>query len=382
MKILAITNSISRNAGGVPGAVRDLFQNKNFSNDIINVVSYIDEYSDEDSTLWNKVDLQLYQPGFFLYNSKLRADVLGNDADVFHVEGIWRYPHLLMKPWKTQQKKPLVCSPHGMLDPYIIQEQGWAKRMLASMVFDKHLRSVDCMHALCHKEYEDIRAYGLQNPIAIIPNGVDLPDKNILYNKSDDKKHLVFISRIHKKKGIDLLIKAIGILKNEHKDVIGKWTVDLYGWDHENFLDEMKALISDLRLEKEIVFKGPVFGEDKQKALSTADAFILPSHGEGLPISVLEAWSWELPVVMTDKCNIPEGFENKAAIEITDDVESITKGILQLMNMSEENRIRMGKNGYNLVCREFTWDSAAKKMRELYQWLMGETSKPSFVITK
>lgn len=381
MKILAITNSISRNAGGVPAAVKDLFQNKNFENDSVQIVSYHDGRSEEDAQLWNKVDINLYKPRLFLYNSKLRNDILNSKADIFHVEGIWRYPHLLMKPWRTKQGKPLVCSPHGMLDPYIIQEQGWLKRIFASMIFDKHLRSANCIHALCHKEYEDIRAYGLQNPIAIIPNGVDIPEK-IMYKKDDDKKHLVFLSRIHKKKGIDLLIKAIGVLKNEHKDVVNTWTIDVYGWDHENYLDEMKTLISDLHLEKEIIFKGPVFGEDKQKALATADAFILPSHGEGLPISVLEAWSWELPVIMTDKCNIPEGFEAKAAIEITDDVESTAKGVLQLMTMSDENRIRMGKNGYDLVCREFTWDSVAIKMRELYQWLMGETNKPSFVMMK
>lgn len=94
----------------------------------------------------------------------MKRYMIATNADILHMEALWRYPHILMGIWSKYHTAPIICSPHGMLDPYIISTQGKIKRIISHLFFQKGLESVNCYHALCQKELEDIRAYGLNNP--------------------------------------------------------------------------------------------------------------------------------------------------------------------------------------------------------------------------
>lgn len=379
MKVLIFTYSITRMAGGVFDAVRDLFTNRVFEKLNIKIYSYFDDYVKEDLSSWHNIPINLFKAYPMLFSHKVKSFLLKEDVDIFHMEALWRYPQLLMVTWKKHKKAPIVCTPHGMLDPYIIKNQGMVKRLVSNLFFQKSLEAVDCYHALCQKELEDIRAYGLKQPVAIIPNGINLPDPDLKFEKTDNKKHLLYLGRLHKKKGVDLLLKALATMNKEKNGLLDNWQIDLVGWDHEGCKAELEKIVSDNRLEDKVVFHGGLFGKDKQSMYANADGYILPSHGEGLPMTVLEAWSWKLPVVMTPECHIPEGYDADAAIKINDDVESVEDGLKTFLGMSDEERQSMGMRGYDLVRENFTWDVSAKKMIEVYEWLLGNHEKPDFV---
>ena len=379
MKILIFTYSVTRTAGGVFDAVRDLFTSSVFSDQKLKIFSYESAYLKEDVPSWKGLPMLLFKAGPFLYAKGLKKYFLKDNADILHMEALWRYPQLLMSVWKRHKKAPIVCSPHGMLDPYIIRSQGKLKRLFSTLFFQKSLESVDCYHALCQKEYEDIRKYGLKQPVAIIPNGINMPDPNLKFEKSDSKRHLLYLGRLHKKKGVDLLIKAVAAIKKVNADLLNNWQIDLVGWDHENCKVELEKIVAENHLENIVVFHGGLFGKDKQRMYATADGYILPSHGEGLPMTVLEAWSWKLPVIMTPECHLQEGYEASAAIRINDNVESVKEGIIKFLRMTSEERSSMGQRGYDLVSKNFTWDASAKKMIMVYEWLLGKSGKPDFV---
>ena len=122
-----------------------------------------------------------------------------------------------------------------------------------------------------------------------------------------------------------------------------------------------------------------IFDREKETALCNADAFILPSHSEGLPMTVLEAWSYSLPVLMTEYCNIPEGFKHNAAIKINPNAKSIAEGLTKLYNLSDNELKLYGTNGYNLVINKFQWPQIAIETMELYKYLLGKSTKPTFV---
>jgi glycosyltransferase involved in cell wall biosynthesis len=129
-----------------------------------------------------------------------------------------------------------------------------------------------------------------------------------------------------------------------------------------------------------VIFTGPAFGDTKDALLRRADAFILPSFSEGLPMSVLEAWSYRLPVLMTVHCNIPEGFAADAAIRIGTDPESIAEGMRLLFQSPTSDLRSLGSNGRSLVERQFTWPQVAAQMKEVYEWVLGGGPRPSHVV--
>ena len=137
--------------------------------------------------------------------------------------------------------------------------------------------------------------------------------------------------------------------------------------------------VSDRDLKEDVCFSGPLYGDAKKAALQNADAFILPSHSEGMPMSVLEAWSYKLPVLMTPECNIPEGFEKNAALRIDPQCESIASGLKTLFEMNDSERQQIGENGYNLVKEKFTWGKISQEMIKVYKWILNRTEKPACV---
>jgi poly(glycerol-phosphate) alpha-glucosyltransferase len=120
----------------------------------------------------------------------------------------------------------------------------------------------------------------------------------------------------------------------------------------------------------DVVFFGPAFGEEKEALLRSAESFILPSFSEGLPMSVLEACSYGLPVVMTPECNLPEGFASGAALEILNSARGF-EGVRTLIEMTDQERAAMGMKGRRLVEEKFTWPKVAAQMRRLYEEVLG-----------
>jgi poly(glycerol-phosphate) alpha-glucosyltransferase len=127
-------------------------------------------------------------------------------------------------------------------------------------------------------------------------------------------------------------------------------------------------------------FLGPQFGPAKAACYRNCEAFILPSFSEGLPMAVLEAWSYGKPVLMTSECNLAEGFAAHAALSIEPNVRSIAAGLRALFEMSPTDRERMGQRGVALVRNQFSWPTIADDMRAVYAWIADGGPKPACVI--
>lgn len=124
---------------------------------------------------------------------------------------------------------------------------------------------------------------------------------------------------------------------------------------------------------------GPVFDDAKKACFQNADAFVLPSFSEGLPMSILEAWSYLLPVLMTAECNIPEGFQAGAAVEVRPEVGSVADGLRSFLSLSAAERKNMGLRGRSLVEAKFSWPQIAGQMLEVYKWVLGQGPQPDCV---
>jgi poly(glycerol-phosphate) alpha-glucosyltransferase len=133
----------------------------------------------------------------------------------------------------------------------------------------------------------------------------------------------------------------------------------------------------DLGIERDVAFVGPQFRERKAAGFSHADAFILPSFSEGQPMAVLEAWAYQLPVVMTPSCNLPEGFEAGAALRVSPEPKDIARGLRELFDMGDHQRHEMGRRGKELVARRFSWTEIGVQMLAMNQWVLGGGPAPA-----
>jgi poly(glycerol-phosphate) alpha-glucosyltransferase len=224
-----------------------------------------------------------------------------------------------------------------------------------------------------------MRAYGLKNPICVIPNGVELPVEPKVKPLRERDRNLLYLGRLHAKKGLPLLVEAWCRVQRMAEE--SGWRLIIAGWDQLGHKSELQALAAKLHSGSSIEFAGPQFGEAKSALFRKAAAFILPSLSEGLPMSILEAWSWRLPVLMTTNCNLPEGSRVGAAIMMEADVEGICGALSKLFSMDSVEREAMGARGRRLVEEQFRWPRIADQITQVYDWILGCGPQPICVVS-
>ena len=476
MKVAQLAFSLSNRAGGIfeillgqSHALRNLGVG-------VQVLGLEDDLWSKDRERWGEVPASVFSvqgPRFFGYSPGFSSALEKANPDLCHLHSLWMYPGVAMERWSRKNGRPYMVTPNGMLEPWALRNSGWKKR-LAGLFYEKSiLRGAACLQANTLKEADDFRAYGLKNRIEIVPNGVEFPERSFKFSdlsfQNRGKKRLVFLGRIHPKKGLVGALRAWAELRNSPSAIrdSAEWQFVIAGWDQVGHEGELRALCADLGLKTavgttkdtniheniqprialiytdeqqgdaqgtcagdfepdlltskladapvseslirsasgpasaldarpsslvssaaaDVLFFGPAFGEEKEALLRSADAFILPSFSEGLPMSVLEACSYGLPVVMTPECNLPEGFACGAALEIRNSLafqpatshslpatptklDSDWEGLRILIEMTNQERAAMGMRGRRLVEERFAWPKVAQSLKEIYESLL------------
>jgi glycosyltransferase involved in cell wall biosynthesis len=380
IKLCMLVDTISRNAGGLYNSVRNSSIHLKYSGVDVSVLSCYDDFSKYDLDSWSPVTPILFNsrgPRAFGFSPSMIRHLYSFNCDVLHLHGIWQFHSFASLRWKKRSGKPMIISPRGMLDSWAVATSPWKKAMVSMLFEDSNLNHADCLHALNESEAQSFREYGLKNPIAIIPNGASLPSfirKPVIDARP---KFLLFLGRFHPKKGLSELINAWFILKTEYPSATADWHLNLAGWGDEEYVKALKHQVYSLNLNDSVHFLGSVYGIEKEKVLEAASAFILPSYSEGLPMGVLEAWAYGLPVFMTDECNLPVGFSSGAAVRISVDPRCMASVLSEELNRI--NFSLVAESTRNLVSQYFSWNAITQMHLEMYAWTMGRVSRPSFV---
>ncbi len=305
-------------------------------------------------------------------------------ADLVHNHMAWMLPTHYSTQIARAAAKPVLFTPHGCMERWALQRASWKKRLAALWFQDRDLRQTTCIHVTSWHEVADVRAYGLGCPVAVVPNGVDpalfdhLPPPSELaasFPELAGKRVLLFLGRLHVKKGLGHLVRAWGRVRSCHDD----WHLMIAG-PNEGFERPTRRLAADLRLERALTITGQLDGRARLAAFAAADAFVLPSFSEGFSIAVLEAMAARLPVLLSPKCNFPEAVRAGAAVEAAPTVEGTEQGLRQLLDMSDRERAEMGQRGRRLVESTYTWNGVAAQMHEIYNWLTGHIRPPGCIV--
>lgn len=422
IRTVNLTLSVSRSAGGLFESVRHLVQSLLQTGVNVRVFGVEDEFTEADLESWRPVDALAFKPTWprqFGYSPRFLEQLLAFQPEIVHTHGIWVYPSVATRVYGRKRGCPYLVSTHGMLDPWAVRNSRWKKRMAYFLFEGAHLRDARCLRALCEAEARAIRQFGLKNDIVVIPNGIDLPTGPLPpcppWNADIEpgKKVLLFLGRIHPKKGLVNLLKAWSAVAKtaDHgpRTTDNGWVLAIAGWDQGGHERELQQLASELglawteglrttnrgqrtgragtpnvecrmRKEASVVFLGPQFSEAKAACYHFCDAFVLPSASEGVPMAVLEAWAHSKPVVMTPECNLPLGFTAGAALRVGTEVRSIASGLAELMEMAEAERVAMGGKARALAAERFVWPRIAEEMKAVYEWILGGGSNPACLV--
>ena len=318
-----------------------------------------------------------YGPRGFHWSPGIARTLDSIDPDVVDVQGIRMHQSLVNLRRHRRNRRPYVVTPRGMLDPWTLHRARLKKQVIGHLFENEHLRRAACLRALTSAEAAAFRAHGLTNPIAVVPNGVDIDTAGSLETPAGDPRVLLFLGRLDPKKGVEELLHAWA--KVQARAIFSGWRLQVTGWGEATYVSRLQRLANDLSLGPTVSFTGPLFGAGKAMAFRNAAGFILPSFSEGLPMAVLEAWSWRLPVLMTAECNVAEGFAAGAAIRITPEPRAMAHSLLEFLAMPDAERRSMGAAGRRLVEKRFTWARVATEMHAVYNWVLGAGPRPSFV---
>ncbi|WP_300440584.1 glycosyltransferase [uncultured Mameliella sp.] len=292
--------------------------------------------------------------------------------DIVDVQGIWTYPSLANLRHARRTGTPYLVTPRGMLDPWARRNSAWKKKIAGTLFEQAHLKGACALRATAEMEAQHFRDMGMTNPIAVVPNGLTLPD---LAPRSDrDLRSILFLSRIHPKKGVDFLLQAWATLQAEFPG----WEIVIAGIDENGHEADLKALTRNLGLSR-VRFVGEAHGDAKQKLYRDADLFVLPTHAENFGLVVAEALAQETPVITTR--NAPwQGLESEACGWWIDlDQGLLTDTLRQALSRPAQDLAAMGRRGRAWVQRDFAMSQVAEKMREVYLWAARRGARPEYV---
>jgi glycosyltransferase involved in cell wall biosynthesis len=290
-----------------------------------------------------------------------------------HIHGLWEHSTSAAAQRARALQKPYVVSAHGMLERWALANKRAKKTIYAALFERANLQKAACLHALTEAEARDYRNFGLSNPIAVIPNGVTIPAHfsadNFLnrFPEFRDRRLVLFLGRIHFKKGLDILAQAWG-------RVAAKWPdacLVLAGPDSEDTQITLEKQLATLGIGNRVKFTGMLSHEAKWSALAAAECFVLPSYSEGLSVSVLEAMGAGLPVIITNQCNLPEVKEHGCGWVIEPKVDELVSSLNAMLSSSSRDVAEMASNGRQLVARNYSWAGIGERMSSVYNWLNG-----------
>lgn len=303
-----------------------------------------------------------------------------NGPGLIHDHGIWGSTNV-SSWWAARTRSvPYVLSPRGMLEPWALQFKARKKKLAWLLYQQRIIASAAAVVATSEQECENVKRLFPEQPVAIIPNGVNVPnvdDAPPKGQRSDGSGTALFLSRIHPIKNLPGLLQAWALLPKEMSD---GWRLVIAGPDEGDHAQEIGSLVHKLGLQGAVELIGPVGENEKAAVFRSADLFVLPSFSENFGVVVAEALAYGLPVVATTGTPWEELPHRGCGWWVDPDPQSLARALAQAMGSTPEKRRAMGAVGRAFAQEKFSWDGIGASTMTLYEWLLKKPSaRPDFV---
>lgn len=365
MKVVHFIGSVEKTAGGTATYLQLLGAELKRSIEVVVVSDYTEEPIGFNGVKLILCDLHLSR--WFELKKEL-ADILRTERpDIVHINGIWNPQNWLFQKLAQQEGIKVILSPHGMLEPYILKRNPF-KKLLAMLLYQKKsLESADYLHATAASELEQIRSLGFEVPGIIIPNGVDISEVKYGHEVVFNVKHftILFLSRIHPKKGIELLIEAASSLKEKN------FKISIAGEGEEEYIHSLKKLIKQKKMEERVELLGGIYGNEKWELYKKADLFVLPTYSENFGLVITEALAAGVPVITTSGTPWRELETENCGWWIDLSVDNLKKALEDAITMDPYALREKGERGRQLVKCKYDMKAVSKATLDFYHRVAG-----------
>lgn len=308
--------------------------------------------------------------GLFIYSPGMKRWLKSNisNYDIVHLHNFRSYQNNIVCKYAREFDVPYIVQPHGSL-PRIVEREG-LKQLYDVVWGNEILQNAEGIIALTSMEGEQAVTMGVkENKIHIIANGVDLsqwesvPSRGEFraqYNIPSSMHVILYLGRLHPIKGVDLLIRAFGIVLKERDDCI----LVVAGPD-DGSLSDLEKITKELNLGGKVLFTGSLYGMDKSAAYCDSDIYVLPSHYDAFPMTVLEAWAFKKPVIVTENCGIKDLVQDCGTVVRPNPYDLATA--LQKYLQHDSLRHYHGQNGYIKLRENLSLQKTVQNIERLYQ---------------
>ena len=354
MKVIHFIGSVDKTGGGTTEYIRLLSNALKSSLELVVATGLSDSPISIDKVRIRFFDTKIFR--WFSLLNEFRYFLKEENPDIVHINGIWSPENWGFQKIAQELGIKVILSPHGMLEPWILSQNVLKKKLGLFLYQNKAIAAAHHLHATAQMEKDSIRNLGFDNHVTIIPNGIDIAE--IKKNKERyGSKKMIYLSRIHPKKGIELLIEAW-----RNSDTTD-WILEIAGNGDENYILKLINSAQDL---KNVSFVGAKYGEAKWDFIRSADVMVLPTHSENFGIVVAEALAVGVPVITTTGTPWEDLNTYKCGWWINLSLLNLESSIDEVINMPAAQIRNMGDNGKNLVADKYDINLVAKNMTELY----------------
>ena len=376
LKILQLVHTLDPSVGGVAAAVIGLSHGLSDRGHKVEIVAL-----DEPNAPWlGDIDLPVHSLGkgrtSYRYSSELLPWLrkYGRYYNRVIINGIWQY--LSFGAWRRYAGStvPYFVFPHGMLDPWFKKTfplkhlKKWlywpwgdyrVLRDAAAVIFTSEEERVLARQSFwLYRARERVSPLGVEAPAPVSPQS----RSNFLarFPQLREKRILLFLGRLHPKKGCDILIEAFAQVADESIALV------LAGPDQVGWQARLQRRAHSLKISNRVVFAGMLHGEMKEAALSEADAFVLPSHQENFGMAVVEALAVGLPVLISNRINIwREIDQDRAGYVESDDFSGTLRLLNRWIAAPQSVRDEMRANARRCFDRRFEINKAVDSLLDI-----------------
>ena len=379
MRICIFTNSIDKADGGPSRSVPILAKGLSLLGVDTTLLTCRTPQMNSHLLDKTKVTLKVVSPDISV--NELEKEIIAGNYDLIHGRNLWDPFFNKMSRIARKHHIPYMMTPRGCLEPWAYQGQGFLKNLkkkMAMLLYQKNdLQRASCILATAKMEADNIRALGVNSPIAIIPNGIDISEYKCrsVEDKVYVKKQIVFLSRIHQKKGIEFLINAWEQLKDKYPE----WNVLIAGNGEAAYINELKDVIARKRLQYCVEIIPPVFGEAKHKLYCESSLFILPTYSENFGMVIAEAMSCGVPCITTNGTPWQELNEKNLGWCIDLSLENVVTTISEAIELGQDALFEMGQRCSKHINDTYQYTKVAENNKTVYEWIVNGGVKPEYM---